>query len=279
MTDYDRRTGQWRDAPGIGDRGVPERQRVDAFGEPIDDERELPFGLSGVEDLDERERERKRRRLIIGGSIAGVGAVLVALSLALGGGDDGGGDTAERLQQAVNLQNSGRLAEAEEIYQEVIEAEPDNKVAYFNLGVIDHTQGQNQEASANYVQALSIDPAYVPALFNLAVLRSDEGDTQGAIGLYRRVVAIEPENAGALLNLGILLLTSGEEAEATELIAQAVALNPSLQQEADAEAQTESSTTSTDASTTTSTASPVTEAETIGGPEPPPEQATTPSDQ
>jgi tetratricopeptide (TPR) repeat protein len=226
----------------------PERYRNDP---EADGPRDLggirsPFGAVGPDDVDERERTRRRRLFFGGAGLAGLGAIIFALSLFTGGG--GGTDNAELLQRGVVLQNAGQLDEAAGIYREVIDADPDNKVAYFNLGVIDHTQGQTQEAAANYVQVLSIDPVYVPALFNLAILRTDEGDAQGAIGLYRRVIAADADNAPAMLNLGILLLENGEEAEATELISRAVEIDPSLQ---DVEATTPQGATDPDASTTT----------------------------
>ena len=40
--------------------------------------------------------------------------------------------------------------------------------AYFNLGVIDQTNGALASAESNYGLALSADPNFVPALFNLA---------------------------------------------------------------------------------------------------------------
>lgn len=225
--DYDRRTGRWSPSE---ERSLapPVRRRADPFGRGTRDEDDGASSLGLGDELD--EREVKRKRMIVGGSaVAALGAILFVGSWLIGGGG-GGTDVNELLSRGVLLQNSGRLDEAADVYREVIDADPDNKVAFFNLGVIDHTQGETQEAAANYVQVLSLDPAYVPALFNLAILRSEEGDSQGAIGLYRRVITVEPDNAGALLNLGILLLTTGEEQEATEMIQRAVELNPSLQQ-------------------------------------------------
>jgi len=252
--DYDRRTGRWTSA---GDRPstAPERHRADPFArDPFgrdDEPDELTTSRSSF-DLGPDADERRKRNILIGGSVGAVGLILLVGTLLFTG---GGGDTdvSEKLQQGVILQNSGRLDEAAELYREVIDADPDNKVAYFNMGVIDHTQGETQEAAANYVQVLSIDPQYVPALFNLAILRAEEGDAQGAIGLYRRVIAVEPNNAGALLNLGILLLTTGEEAEASELISRAVELNPSLEQREDPAPTT----TPTTAPTTSPTSQPI----------------------
>lgn len=173
-----------------------------------------------------RHERNRRRRIIVGAVIAVIGIVGFGAGSLLNKGTSNGVN--EKLQQALVLQNSGQLDAAASLYREVIDEDPKSPVAFFNLGVIEHTEGRTKEAAADYTEVLSLDPRYMPALFNLAILRAEEGDTTSAISLYRRVIAVNPDQASALLNLGILLLQDGQEAEASELINRAIVLNPSL---------------------------------------------------
>jgi Tfp pilus assembly protein PilF len=112
------------------------------------------------------------------------------------------------LQRGLEAQTAGRLDEATTAYREVLELDPRNKYAFYNLGVIDQNSGRAQAAENNYRIATSIDPDFTPALFNLAILRTDAGANDEAIALYRRVIAAEPFNAAGHLNLGYALAST-----------------------------------------------------------------------
>jgi tetratricopeptide (TPR) repeat protein len=134
-----------------------------------------------------------------------------------------------KLESALQAHAEGRLDDAVRLYQQVLALDPQNKFAYYNLGLIDHTQGRIDAAAANYTEALAIDPGFEPALFNLAIIRADQGSTDEAIELYRRVLEANAEDAGAHLNLGFLLLESGQREEGRLELATAVGLDPSLE--------------------------------------------------
>src|SRR5207244_9773700 len=99
----------------------PERYRNDPEADrPRDTGRiRSPLGGLGPDELDDRERTRRRRLLFGGVGAAGVGALALAIGLLLGGGG-GGTDTSELLSRGVVLQNAGRLDEAADIYREVV---------------------------------------------------------------------------------------------------------------------------------------------------------------
>jgi Tfp pilus assembly protein PilF len=104
----------------------------------------------------------------------------------------------------------------------------DNKIAYFDLGVIDQSQGNVATSEAEYHAALNIDANYDPALYNLAVEEA-VGNPLGAISLYRQVVANDPNDAEALYNLGLLLYQQGQVTEGRGYLTKALKLNPSYQ--------------------------------------------------
>jgi tetratricopeptide (TPR) repeat protein len=123
---------------------------------------------------------------------------------------------------------AGRLDEAAADYRKVLVYDPRNKFAYYNLGVIEQTQGDGVSAESDYRIALTIDPNFVPALFNLAILRTSSGGDREAIDLYRQVIQIDEGYAAAHLNLGFLLLDNGQERQGIAELAIAVGLDPTL---------------------------------------------------
>jgi tetratricopeptide (TPR) repeat protein len=148
-------------------------------------------------------------------------------------GDGGGGTPAasnaeEQLNEALTLHVEGDLDGAVDAYLAVLELDPQNKFAFYNLGLIDQTRGEVASAENRYRLTLNVDPEYQPALFNLAILRTAMGDHLEAIDLYRRLVAIDDGNASAHFNLGLALHTIGQTADGDAEIARAVELNPEL---------------------------------------------------
>lgn len=160
---------------------------------------------------------------------------------------------AELLDRAIGAHIEGRLADAAELYREVLLEEPGNKFAHYNLGLLAQNEGRLADAEASYRIALQTDPQYVPALFNLAIIRYDAGDYREAVDLYRLVLSVQPDNAPAHLNLGYALIAFGQEAAGRAEIAEAGALDPSL---AGAIGSTPRGVAGSDASSTTTTSTP-----------------------
>jgi protein O-GlcNAc transferase len=155
--------------------------------------------------------------------------VLLAFSLgACGSQESERQQAAESLRQGLTAHRSGNIEAAEEAYSDVLERQPTNKFALFNLGLIAQTRGDNAQAEERYRSALDSDPDFLPALYNLALVRAEEGASEEAIELYRRVVTIAPENAAAHHNLGLLLIKEGERREGREELELALRLNPAL---------------------------------------------------
>jgi tetratricopeptide (TPR) repeat protein len=142
----------------------------------------------------------------------------------------------ELLQEGLEAHADGDLEEAEDLYLEVIRLDPQNKFAYYNLGVIEHGRGALVEAAARYRTAISIDPNFVSALFNLAIARTELGDSHEAIQLYERIIELEPDNAPAHLNLGFVLIDEGFERRGRRQLEEAVQIDPSLEDRVEPEA-------------------------------------------
>ena len=143
-------------------------------------------------------------------------------------------------QSPAQLINSGLAAlnaknnqTARTDFDQVLKIDPDNKqgdnkIAYFDLGVIDQSQGNTTGSEDEYNNALNLDPNYVLALYNLGVEVAGSNPAD-AISLYRRAVASEPSYVAAVYNLGLLLYQHGQVAEGQTYLAKAIAMNPSYQ--------------------------------------------------
>ncbi|HET9722771.1 MAG TPA: tetratricopeptide repeat protein [Actinomycetota bacterium] len=152
--------------------------------------------------------------------------ITVVALLALTACDDRSPD--QLLQDALRAHREGRIGDALGMYREVLAEQPRNEYAWYNLGLIHQTRGQDDVAETEYRRALEIDPAFVQALFNLGVLLGARGDTDGAIAQYREVIRVQPEHAAAHLNLGFALLETGDLEAGQAALERAVELDPAL---------------------------------------------------
>jgi tetratricopeptide (TPR) repeat protein len=154
--------------------------------------------------------------------------------------------TDKLLQDGLAAQGAGKLDDARALYLKVIAADPANKIAFYDLGVIYQQLNSTAEARDAYGKALAIDAKYQPALFNLAVLETP-GDKAKAAALYQQILDINPNDANVHLNLGLLLRDMGRQADSDTHLKRAVELDPTLA----SRAQPATTTTTTVATTTT----------------------------
>ncbi|MFD8369550.1 tetratricopeptide repeat protein [Streptomyces sp. NPDC059688] len=131
------------------------------------------------------------------------------------------------LQSALKRQTHQDFAGAAEDYRRVLEADPNNKQAWYGMGLIDQASGRTAEARKDYYKALEADPRFTSALYSQAfMLRSSDPDR--AIELLGRAAAIQPRAAAVQLQLGQLLAERNRDGEAGEAFRRAVAADGRL---------------------------------------------------
>lgn len=109
------------------------------------------------------------------------------------------------LQQAVTLQQNGALAEAEEMYRELLAVRPRHFDALQLLGALMLQQGRLEEGAAQLQRALEID-AKQPALHsNLSYALNALQRPTEALASANRALALQPRFADALNNHGTAL--------------------------------------------------------------------------
>jgi tetratricopeptide (TPR) repeat protein len=172
------------------------------------------------------------RRLLVWMLIAAQVFAALLLIAARDGGSAGsleGASTEDILKRGFTAQALGRTEDAEQAYATVLDSDPNNKVANYNLGVIEQKRGNAGKSEEYYQRALSADPDFVPALFNLAIQREAAGKLQESESLYRKIIGLDPSMARAHLNLGFLLMRKlDREEEGKAEILRAIELDGSL---------------------------------------------------
>jgi len=135
-------------------------------------------------------------------------------------------DVLQSLDLAVQHHGAGRLAEAEGLYRQVLQADPDQPVALHLLGTI-ALQTNNSEAAVELIsKALSIQPDYVDALSNLGLALHKERQLEDAISSFDKAIALKPDFAEAYCNKGVVLGELGRADEAKRCFQKAVSLKP-----------------------------------------------------
>ena len=113
------------------------------------------------------------------------------------------------IQEAVALHQRGQLAEAERIYDAVLQADPRQFDALHLYGVLKHQQGQSVEALRLVAAALKTDPGSAPALSNYGVILNALQRHEEALASFEQALAVNARDVSALYNRGVALKALG----------------------------------------------------------------------
>ena len=160
-------------------------------------------------------RRSRRQRFLIGGAVVSFGAALVlvvALFAAnrLPGQTPSGNPTLSQqaqiqqsLDQAATLENQGQPGAAAQLYQNVLNQDPQNEVAVAQLGWLEYQTGAQgksaaliADARAKLDQAVKLNPTdYAARLYLGTVLLDQDHDASGAVAQYQAFLAANPPAA------------------------------------------------------------------------------------
>jgi predicted O-linked N-acetylglucosamine transferase (SPINDLY family) len=128
--------------------------------------------------------------------------------------------------RAVALHQAGRLAEAEPLYRQVLDAQPRHFDSLHLLGVIQYQRGDCHEAVRQIDLALGVNPGVAAAHNNRGSALKDLGRAGEALASFERAIALKPDYAEAFYNRGNTLRDLGRLADAVASHDRAVALRP-----------------------------------------------------
>jgi len=134
------------------------------------------------------------------------------------------------MQQALNMamqhHAAGQLAEAENLYNNVLRANPNHSSALHLLGVLYHQAGKADLAVELISKAVTLQPNFPEALNNLGNALLDLGRLQEAVPIYARALEIKPDYAMAHFNLGNALQGLGKLEDAAASYGNALSTKP-----------------------------------------------------
>lgn len=130
------------------------------------------------------------------------------------------------LNQAAEWHREKRLDDAEAVYRQVFEAQPEYIDALHLLGVIYSQRGDHQTAERLIRQALRENPSADTYHNNLGKALQGQGRLEEAASSYRRALELNPRHALACNNLGKVFLALERRSEAIASFRRAVELRP-----------------------------------------------------
>ena len=135
---------------------------------------------------------------------------------------------ADALRLAVQYHQSGAFQEAESVYWQILQADPNQADAWHLLGVLT-SQGGRHELAVTYIQkALDINPGTGPFLYNLGLAYKGLDRKAEAIACFQQALEWRADYAPAHNALGGLLLAEGSPEQARAHCQEAIRLNPNL---------------------------------------------------
>jgi len=129
----------------------------------------------------------------------------------------GGAEHADALfDQALALEDAGRLEEAAKTYRRAIVLEPVDAVLHFNLGNVLFALGRIDESIDAFRQAVVCDPQYAESWNNLGNAYAELEAWEQAADALNKAVTFVPGYADAHYNLSDVLKRLGRTAEAAQ---------------------------------------------------------------
>ncbi|WP_421656471.1 tetratricopeptide repeat protein [Leptothermofonsia sp. ETS-13] len=134
----------------------------------------------------------------------------------------------EALATATAHHQAGRLTQAEQIYRQILQQQPQQVEVLNLLGVIACQKGQLEEGIALYRQALTIKPSFTGARENLclALWKLGRQMIEEAIANYSQIANFEPKNLKAYDGLGAIFQDQNKLDEALTYYQQALIIQP-----------------------------------------------------
>jgi tetratricopeptide (TPR) repeat protein len=130
------------------------------------------------------------------------------------------------LRQAVTLQQNGALADAEELYREILAARPRHFDALQLLGALSLQAGHIEEGAELLKKALTVNGMQAPIHSNLAFALNALDQHEAALAAANRALAIKPGFPDALNNRGMALAALGRPLDALASFEKAITAQP-----------------------------------------------------
>lgn len=112
----------------------------------------------------------------------------------------------DAFSKANQLFQTNKLAEAEDIYCDILDSYPDNPRAIHALGAVAYRQGKPDQAITLILRSIELKPDFADACNNLGNIYKDQGDQNKAAEFYQKALNINANHPMAANNLGVIFL-------------------------------------------------------------------------
>lgn len=138
-------------------------------------------------------------------------------------------DLKAQINVALKFQQAGQFSEAEKLYAEILEKEPNNASVLNLLGLLKYQEKKHDEAIELIQKAIQVIPcAYFYG--NLGKVYFDKDEIDAAIECYSKALEFEPENFDALFDLAMALKNKNQFDEAIAIYKKTLSINPNSHQ-------------------------------------------------
>ncbi len=121
---------------------------------------------------------------------------------------------------------AGRFDAAIELLRQATQQSPSTSLYWFNLGVVTQRAGRLDHAVEAYRTALNLNPRHIETCINLGNAFKEQGALADAIALYRQALTLNPSHADTHNNLGAALKEQGRLDDAIASYREALRLAP-----------------------------------------------------
>jgi tetratricopeptide (TPR) repeat protein len=127
---------------------------------------------------------------------------------------------------AVQHHKNGQLDQAELLYRQILDENPDHPDALHLLGVIAHQRGHSERGAKLIRRAIALQPQNPVYHCNLAEACRASGEFPEAVLHSQKAIRLQPHNADAHNHLGLALQAQGKHQEAVVAFREAINLRP-----------------------------------------------------
>lgn len=131
-----------------------------------------------------------------------------------------------QFQQAAQLEATGQLDAAAQIYRQVLSANPNVSAAWQSLGLLAFNTGDMQQAFNMFAHAVRLEPRNALYQRNLGEISRRLGNLEQAVLCGKAASKLSPKDVDAHYNLGLAYIDSGDYAKAVLAYKKAVKIDP-----------------------------------------------------
>jgi tetratricopeptide (TPR) repeat protein len=132
----------------------------------------------------------------------------------------------DRLLAAKKDHKAGKIAEAEAVYLDILENDPEHAEARHLVGVVCLQTGQLPEAEQHIRKAIELDNKQAAFYSNLGNVLGAQNRTEEAYQCFKQALNLDPKHLSALSNVATALLTMERASEAKPYCSRILAIVP-----------------------------------------------------